>query len=337
MSSSLLEARALQVHFLSRNGTVRAVDGVDFSVARGETLCIVGESGSGKTITSLALLRLVPPPGRIIEGSISFDGVNLLRLSEAQMHAIRGRRMAMIFQNPGSSLDPVYSVGAQLSEILRAHERLGRSEAESRVVSLLREVGISDPGDRLRQYPHELSGGMKQRICIARALLCNPALVLADEPTTALDVTIQAQILELLREMRRRLDMSMVLVTHDMGVVAQMADRVAVMYAGKVCETGSARTIFASPLHPYTRALLESTPRIDRSYRRIRGQRLTAISGRPPDMARPPVGCRFHDRCPDRIADCARVTPVETTVAPGHTVSCIRQGSSAVPVKEHAA
>ncbi len=337
MSTSLLEVQALQVHFISRSSTVRAVDGVDFSVAQGETLCIVGESGSGKTITSLALLRLVPPPGKIVEGSISFEGTDLLRLSDAQMERIRGRRMAMIFQNPGSSLDPVYSVGAQLSEILRAHEKLGRSETESRVVSLLREVGISDPGDRTRQYPHELSGGMKQRICIARALLCKPALVLADEPTTALDVTIQAQILELLREMRRRHDMSMVLVTHDMGVVAQMADRVAVMYAGRVCETGSARTIFASPLHPYTRALLESTPRIDRSYRRVRGQRLTAISGRPPDMAHPPAGCRFHDRCPDRIADCARVTPIETTIAPGHTVSCIRQGSRAAPVEEQAA
>ena len=330
MTDTLVDVRSLYVHFRSQSSTVRAVDGVDFSVTRGETLCIVGESGSGKTITSLALLRLVPPPAKIIKGSINFEGTDILRLSEAQIEKIRGRRMAMIFQNPGSSLDPVYSVGAQLMEILRAHEQVGRGEAGSRIISLLREVGISDPEARLRQYPHELSGGMKQRICIARALLCNPALVLADEPTTALDVTIQAQILELLREMRRRYDMSMILVTHDMGVVAQMADRVAVMYAGRVCETGSVRTIFASPLHPYTRALLDSTPRIDRSYRRVRGQRLSAISGRPPDMARPPAGCRFHDRCPDRIADCARVTPVETTIAPGHTVSCIRQGSRAM-------
>ena len=265
-TESLLEVAGLKVHFKTQAGTVRAVDGVDFSVAPGETLGLVGESGSGKTITSLALLRLVPRPAEIVAGRISFEGKELLERSEKEMTSIRGRRIAMVFQNPAYSLNPIYTIGDQLSEIITAHERVGRKVARERVAELLRLVGIADPLSRIAQFPHELSGGMKQRVCIARALLCNPALVLADEPTTNLDVTIQAQILDLLNELKSRFSTAMILVTHDMGVVARMANRVTVMYAGRICETGDARTIFRNPQHPYTRALLESMPRADQSY-----------------------------------------------------------------------
>ena len=324
----LLSVEGLRVQFPTRDGPVRAVDGVDFHVAAGETLGIVGESGSGKTVSSLSLLRLAPPPARITAGRVVFEGEDLVTASPARLAAIRGRRMAMIFQNPATSLNPVLSIGRQLSEILRWHTGLGRRAAMDRAGELLRLVGIGDPLARLKQYPHELSGGMKQRVGIARALLCEPALLLADEPTTALDVTIQAQILDLLAELRQRLAMSMILVTHDMGVVARMADRITVMYAGRVCETADAATIFAAPQHPYTRALLESVPRIDQSYSGAR-RVLPSIAGRPPDLLHPPAGCRFHARCPEAVADCARIMPREFPVAPGHTVSCIRRGSPA--------
>ena len=326
----LLEVRDLKVHFFTREGVVRAVDGVDYSVNRAETLGIVGESGSGKTVSSLAMLRLVPPPARTVAGQILFDGEDLLTRTPKQMAALRGRRIAMIFQNPATSLNPIYSIGAQLTEILTWHEKASRRDAEARVIELLGLVGISDPATRLRQYPHELSGGMRQRIGIARALLCNPSLVLADEPTTALDVTIQAQILELLAELQARFRMSMVLVTHDMGVVARMATRITVMYAGRVCETADAATIFNTPQHPYTRALLESMPRIDQSYAGPARRVLPSIPGRPPNLLNPPSGCRFHDRCPEAQAECRRLLPVETAVAPGHTVSCLRRGSPGI-------
>ena len=302
------------------------MDGVDFHVAPGETLGIVGESGSGKTVSSLSLLRLAPPPARIVAGRVVFEGEDLLQASPARLAAIRGRRMAMVFQNPATSLNPLLSIGRQLTEILRWHTGMGRRPALDRAAELLHLVGIAEPATRLRQYPHELSGGTRQRVGIARALLCEPALLLADEPTTALDVTVQAQILDLLAGLRRRLAMSMVLVTHDMGVVARMADRITVMYAGRVCETADAATIFAAPQHPYTRALLESVPRIDQSYtgrRRV----LPSIAGRPPDLLHPPPGCRFHGRCPEAVPDCARIMPRESAVGPGHTVSCLRRGS----------
>ncbi len=323
----LLQVRDLRVHFFTRDGIARAVDGVDFHVERGETLGIVGESGSGKTVTSLALLRLVPPPARIVGGGIRFEGEELLAKSPREMARVRGRRIAMVFQNPTTSLNPIASIGAQLGEILRWHQGVRRAEAEARIVALLDLVGIADAGARLRQYPHELSGGMKQRVGIARALLCDPALVLADEPTTALDVTIQAQVLDLLIDLRRRLHMSMVLVTHDMGVVARVADRITVMYAGRVCETAPARRLFAAPLHPYTRALLDSMPRLDRQYG-PGARRLPTIAGQPPNMAHPPAGCRFRTRCPEAMEDCAKLLPVETTVAEGHSVSCLRRGST---------
>ncbi len=328
LRAPLLAVEGLRVQFPTREGTVRAVDGVDFHVGPGETLGIVGESGSGKTVSSLSLLRLAPPPARITGGRVLFEGEDLVTASPARLSAIRGRRMAMIFQNPATSLNPVVSVGRQLSEILRWHTGARREPARDRVEELLRLVGIGDPSARMKQYPHELSGGMKQRVGIARALLCEPALLLADEPTTALDVTIQAQILDLLGDLRRRLSMSVILVTHDMGVVARMADRITVMYAGRVCESAPAATLFEAPLHPYTRALLESMPRVDRSYggaRRV----LPSIAGQPPDLLHPPAGCRFHARCPEAIADCARVMPKEVPVGPDHTVSCIRCGSPA--------
>ena len=326
-TESLLEVAGLKVHFKTQAGTVRAVDGVDFSVAPGETLGLVGESGSGKTITSLALLRLVPRPAEIVAGRISFEGKELLERSEKEMTSIRGRRIAMVFQNPAYSLNPIYTIGDQLSEIITAHERVGRKVARERVAELLRLVGIADPLSRIAQFPHELSGGMKQRVCIARALLCNPALVLADEPTTNLDVTIQAQILDLLNELKSRFSTAMILVTHDMGVVARMANRVTVMYAGRICETGDARTIFRNPQHPYTRALLESMPRADQSYGERGKRRLTSIGGRPPNLIAPPAGCRFHPRCPEVRPECSKLLPEPVEVSPGHKVSCLLRGS----------
>jgi len=330
---SLLRVEGLRVRFDGPAGAVHAVDGVDFHVGAHEVLGLVGESGSGKTMASLALLRMVPAPGRIVAGSIRFEGRDLLGLPAAEMGRLRGERMAMVFQNPAHSLNPLLTIGAQLGEIVRFHKGISRRAAAERVAELLRLVGLSEPLQRMRQYPHEMSGGMKQRVCIARALLCEPALVLADEPTTALDVTIQAQILELLGDLRGRLGMSMLLVTHDMGVVARMADRIVVMYAGRVCETAPARGMFRAPLHPYTAALLESVPRADGAMG-VDGarERLKAIGGRLPDPTALPAGCRFHPRCPEAVAECARLLPIPTEVAPGHSVSCIRRGSDSIPV-----
>jgi oligopeptide/dipeptide ABC transporter ATP-binding protein len=324
----LLAARDLRIHFFTQGGVVRAVDGVDFEVGAQETLGLVGESGSGKTVTSLALLRLVPKPARIVSGTIDFEGEDLLGKPEREMTHLRGRRIAMVFQNPAYSLNPILSIGDQLCEIVMWHEKLGRGEARARVVELLSLVGIGDAPARLAQFPHELSGGMKQRVCIARALLCNPALVLADEPTTNLDVTIQAQILDLLDDLKHRFGTSMVLVTHDMGVVARMADRITVMYAGRICETAPAGEIFANPQHPYTRALLASTPRVDQRYPQGRRAELPAIGGRPPDLRTPPRGCRFHPRCPEAAPECTRLLPEMTPVGPDHAVSCLRRGSA---------
>jgi peptide/nickel transport system ATP-binding protein/oligopeptide transport system ATP-binding protein len=328
--TDLLAVERLKVHFFTQSGIVPAVDGIDFAIRPRETLGLVGESGSGKTMASLAVLRLVPPPARIVGGSLRFQGQNLLTLDNAAMRGLRGKRIAMIFQNPAFSLNPILTIGAQLIEILRWHDPMSRAAARDRAAELLHLVGIADPLHRLRQFPHELSGGMKQRICIARALLCNPALILADEPTTNLDVTIQAQILDLLEELRDRLHMAMLLVSHDMGIVARMAHRITVVYAGRTCETADARGIFHAPLHPYTRALLDSTPRIDRDYEHQARPTLKTIGGRIPDLAAPPSGCRFHPRCPEATAECARLRPEPVQVAPGHIVSCLRRGSPGV-------
>jgi oligopeptide/dipeptide ABC transporter ATP-binding protein len=324
---SLLDVENLQVHFLTRSATLRAVDGVHYSVGSGETLGLVGESGSGKTTSCLALLRLTPRPAQIVGGRVCFEGRDLLTIPEKDMGTVRGKRIAMVFQNPAYSLNPILSIGDQLGEIFAWHEKVGPGEARERVAELLKLVGITDPLARLEQFPHELSVGMKQRVCIARALLCNPALLLADEPTTNLDATIQAQILDLLHGLKHRFNLSMVLVTHDMGVVARMADRIAVMYAGRICETADVRTLFRNPQHPYTRALLESVPRIDRSYARSRAERLRVIAGRPPNLSTPPTGCRFHPRCPEAIAECRHLQPQLTPIAAGHAVSCLKRGS----------
>jgi len=322
----LLDVKDLRVHFYTGSGVVKAVDGVAFGLKPGQTLGLVGESGSGKTVSSLALLRLIPRPGKILSGEIVFENEDLVRKTEDQMIKIRGKKIAMIFQNPAYSLNPIYSIGDQLGEILMWHEKLGRKAAMGRVVELLGLVGITDPESRVRQFPHELSGGMKQRVCIARALLCNPALVLADEPTTNLDVTVQAQILDLLSELRERFHMAMILVTHDMGVVARMAHRITVMYAGRICETADATVIFRNPCHPYTKALLETIPRADHSYTRDKTHRLVAIRGRIPNLVDPPSGCRFHPRCPVAKEECSQILPEPVPVADGHLVSCLNYG-----------
>jgi oligopeptide/dipeptide ABC transporter ATP-binding protein len=327
----LLAVEDLHVHFQSGDGIIRAVNGVDFTVGARETLGLVGESGSGKTITSLALLRLVPRPAKIVRGRIVFENSDLMTLAEREMQTVRGKRIAMVFQNPAYSLNPILSIGDQLSEVYAWHEKVTRRAAMERVAELLNLVGITDPSTRLRQFPHELSGGMKQRVCIARALICNPTLVLADEPTTNLDVTIQSQILYLLDSLKKAFGTSMVLVTHDMGVVARMADRIAVMYAGRMCETADARVIFRNPQHPYTRALLESLPRIDRRYGGTREDRLPMIKGRPPNLAAPPTGCPFHPRCAEAEDACRQFVPQMTSVGPGHTVSCLKRGSAGAP------
>jgi oligopeptide/dipeptide ABC transporter ATP-binding protein len=325
--SDLLSVDDLRVHFFSRSGVAPVVDGLDLTVRPRETVGLVGESGSGKTMASLAVLRLVPPPARVVGGSLRFQDRDLMALDDAEMRKLRGKSIAMIFQNPAYSLNPILTIGDQLIEILRWHESVTQTAARERAAELLRLVGIADPMHRLRQFPHELSGGMKQRICIARALLCDPALVLADEPTTNLDVTIQAQILDLLEELRDRLHMAILLVSHDMGLVARMADRITVIYAGRTCETADARTIFRAPLHPYTRALLESAPRVDHAYEREARPVLRTIAGRIPDLAAPPNGCRFHPRCPEASDECTRLRPVFTEAAPGHFVSCLKRGS----------
>ncbi|MGH7482295.1 MAG: ABC transporter ATP-binding protein [Longimicrobiales bacterium] len=291
----MLEVKDLRTYFHTDAGEARAVDGLSVRVNEGEVLGIVGESGCGKSVASLSVMRLVPtPPGRIMPGSsVRFRGRELLELSEREMRDVRGNDIAMIFQEPMTSLNPVHRVGRQISESLREHRGMGKREARERAVELLRLVGIADPDQRVDAYPHQLSGGMRQRVMIAIALACEPALLIADEPTTALDVTIQAQILELLGELRERLGMAVVLITHDLGVVAEVCDRVAVMYAGQIVETGDVAEIFTSPRHPYTEGLLRAVPRLGRKL-----ERLAVIPGTVPNPTAWPVGCRFYERCP---------------------------------------
>ncbi|AUX22649.1 peptide ABC transporter ATP-binding protein [Sorangium cellulosum] len=313
----LLEVKNLKTHFFTEEGVVRAVDDVSFGVDRGEVLGIVGESGSGKSVTSLSLLRLIPdPPGRIVGGEILLESErgtpeDLLGASEARMERVRGDRIAMIFQDPMTSLNPYLRVSEQLIEVLALHRGMGRAEARRRSVEILQAVGIPAAASRIDDYPHQLSGGMRQRVMIAMALLCDPDLLIADEPTTALDVTIQAQILDLIRERKEALGAAVLLITHDLGVVANMADRVAVMYAGRIVEEGPVRDIFRAPRHPYTIGLSRSIPRLDDA----RGAELVPIPGMPPSLARLPPGCAFHPRCAHAVARCREEPPAPRVVS----------------------
>ena len=316
----LLEVRDLHTHFETEEGVGRAVDGVSFTVEAGRTLGILGESGCGKSVTALSILRLVSPPGRIVSGEIRYRGEDLLQRSEREMRQIRGGEIAMIFQEPMTSLNPVFTVGNQIGEAVRLHQSLDRGAVWQRVIDALRRVEIPDPERRAKSYPHELSGGMRQRAMIAMALACEPSLLIADEPTTALDVTIQAQILELLRGLRDSLGMAMMLITHDLGIVAEQADEVAVMYAGRIVERGSAIDVFERPLHPYTVALMQAGGRHEGAPR----HRLDALPGTVPSLFRRPSGCRFRDRCVRAIAECADIDPMLEEKAPAHEAACIR-------------
>src|SRR5437867_10665900 len=317
---TLLEVKNLQTHFVTHGGVVRAVDDVSWDVNESETVALVGESGCGKSVSALSIMRLVPAPaGRIVGGQVLFRGRDLLALAEEEMRRVRGREIAMIFQEPMTSLNPVLSVGRQLTEGGEIHLGLSPAEARVRVLELLGLVGIADPERRLVQYPHQFSGGMRQRMMIAMALVCRPALVLADEPTTALDVTIQAQILELLKDLSRRLGVAMLMITHNLGVVARYADRVNVMYAGRIVERGTARQLYATPRHPYTLGLLHSVPRLDAPRR----ARLDPIEGQPPDLTRLPPGCAFAPRCAFRVARCVEERPALRPVGPdGQLAAC---------------
>jgi oligopeptide/dipeptide ABC transporter ATP-binding protein len=320
----LLDVRDLHTEFRTGAGIVRAVDGVSYTVEQGETVAIVGESGCGKSVGALSILRLIPdPPGRITRGQVLFLGRDLMSLPNAQMREVRGGDIGMVFQEPMTSLNPVLSIGRQITETVEQHCGVDRAAAHKRAIELLGLVGIADPARRLKQYPHELSGGMRQRVMIAIAIACDPKLIIADEPTTALDVTIQAQILELMNGLTRRLNAALIIITHNLGVVARYARRVNVMYAGRIVETGPATAIYHNPRHPYTMALLQSVPRLDRPRR----ARLDPVDGQPPDLTRLDEGCAFRPRCRFAIDACAKARPPLEPVAPaGHRSACLRAG-----------
>jgi oligopeptide/dipeptide ABC transporter ATP-binding protein len=319
VSGPLLEVRHLSTHYVSARGTrvTRAVDDVSLALDEGGTLGVVGESGSGKTTLALSLLRLLPPAGRIVSGEINFEGEDLLRKSAAEMRRIRGKRIAMILQDPMASLNPLFTVGDQVAEPIRVHEGASRRSAWSRALGLLKAVRISAPEARVREYPHQMSGGMRQRIVGAIAISCEPRLLIADEPTTSLDLTIQAQYLNLLRDLQRARNLALIFITHNLGIVAKMCDQVAVMYGGRLVESGPIGRIYNAPAHPYTRALLESIPRLGDNRKR-----LTAIDGQPPDPAALPGGCAFHPRCPKVMDRCRGEAPPEFKVAESHTSRC---------------
>jgi peptide/nickel transport system ATP-binding protein len=330
---NLLEIRDLRTYFYTEDGIVKAVDGVDLEVRQGETLGIVGESGSGKSVTSLSIMRLVDEPGRIVEGEIIFDGRSLLELSENEMTEVRGDRISMIFQQPKSSLNPVFRIGEQITEVLTIHRSLDDETAHKRAIELLKLVGIPDPELRVDTYPHELSGGMAQRVMIAMALACLPELLIADEPTTALDVTIQAQILDLMRDLRERMNVSIILITHDMGVIAEMAERVVVMYAGRIQEGAPAADLFAAPKHPYTVGLLHSMPVLGRVE-----EELAVIPGTPAQPINLPPGCRFASRCRARVhyglEVCTQIEPDLLAVGAERTVRCWLYHPDYAPLEE---
>jgi len=328
---ALLEVDNLRTHFFTREGVVRAVDGVSFAVDKGKTLGVVGESGCGKSVTALSIMRLLPqPPARIVGGEVRFEGLDLVQLPENSFEDVRGNEIAMIFQDPMTSLNPTLRIGTQIAETMEAHLGYGRDQARKRAIELLEEVHIPNAKERLNDYPHRFSGGMRQRVMIAIAISCNPKLLIADEPTTALDVTVQAGVLDLLEELQEEHEMAMIVITHDMGVVAEVADDIVVMYAGQIVEQASALELFDHPEHPYTEALLGALPQIEGAG--IREGRLTAIPGRPPDLADPPPACRFAPRCPfaDRGDSCAKEMPELREVRPGHLVR------SAHPASERA-
>jgi peptide/nickel transport system ATP-binding protein len=322
MAERLLDVKNLKTYFFTDEGTVRAVDGIDLHIDKGETLGVVGESGCGKSVTALSIMKLIPqPPGKIVEGSINYDGRDLVNLPANQMRKIRGKEISMIFQEPMTSLNPVFTCGEQIAEALRLHEGLGRRDAMDKTVEMLKIVHIPNAERRVKEYPHQLSGGMRQRIMIAMALSCSPKLLIADEPTTALDVTIQAQILELLNELKAKLKMAVMLITHDMGVIAETAQRVVVMYAAKVAEEAPVGDLFKEPLHPYTQGLLRSIPRIDLAA--TQKQRLEAIGGTVPTLRGNILpGCRFAPRCAFAKSVCTEKDPVIKEVKPGHLVAC---------------
>ena len=319
--ATLLQVRNLTTQFFTSSGTVRAVDNVTFDVTEGETVAVVGESGCGKSVSALSILRLVPwPPGKIVGGSINFMGQHLLEMGDEDIRRVRGREISMVFQEPMTSLNPVLSIGLQLTETMQHHLGLSSAQALKRAAELLEMVGIAEPKRRLAQFPHHLSGGMRQRVMIAVALSCEPKLIIADEPTTALDVTIQAQILELMKDLTKRLGVALVVITHNLGVVARYADRVNVMYAGKIIEMGSAQQIYHQPHHPYTLGLLASVPRMDQP----RGTRLIPIDGQPPDLTRLDGGCAFRPRCRFAVDRCAQEFPPLENIDSGHVSACWR-------------
>jgi len=322
MSRHLLEIRGLKTHFATDEGMVHAVDGVDLAIDRGETLGVVGESGCGKSVTALSVMRLLAmPPARIVAGEILWQGRDLLRLGAEEMRRIRAREIAMVFQEPMTSLNPVYSIGEQIAEVIRLHQGIGRRAALEKTIDMLKLVHIPHPERRVRDYPHQFSGGMRQRVMIAMALSCNPKLLIADEPTTALDVTIQAQILDLLAELKEKFGMAVMLITHAMGVIAETAQRVVVMYAGKVIEEAAVEELFSEPRHPYTQGLIRSIPRIDTAA--LSKQRLEAIAGVVPSLLEPAPGCRFAPRCCFARAQCTAQTPPLREIRRGHKVACV--------------
>ncbi|HTE37453.1 MAG TPA: ABC transporter ATP-binding protein [Reyranella sp.] len=319
MNAPLLELRRLAVSFATDDGTVQAVDGIDLALQRGRTLGLVGESGCGKSVTSLAVMGLLPPENSRVSGEVHFEGRDLLKIAPNELRDLRGARLAMIFQEPMTSLNPAYTIGNQIIEAIQRHQGLNAADARARAIAVLKLVRISNPEKRVDDYPHKLSGGMRQRAMIAMALACGPQLLIADEPTTALDVTIQAQILDLMRGLRRDTGTAIILITHDLGVVAEMADDVAVMYAGQIVERAPVASLFARPEHPYTVGLLGSIPKLDQ-----RRERLPSIEGRVPDMAHPPEGCRFAARCPFVEPACRDAVPPLVEVAPDHLTRCRR-------------
>jgi peptide/nickel transport system ATP-binding protein len=328
----LLEVRDLSVSFRTEDGTVRAVNGVSFTLWPGETLGIVGESGSGKSVTMMSVMRLITDPNARFEGEVFYKGRDLMKLNRDEMRAVRGSEMAMIFQDPMTSLNPVYRVGWQISEQIRAHEPISRQAAHKRAIDLLGAVGIPHPAERVNDYPHQFSGGMRQRVMIAMALSCNPDLLIADEPTTALDVTIQAQILTLIKKLKEDFGSAVVLITHDMGVMADIADRVAVMYAGRIAEEGTKDDLFYDPQHPYTWGLLGSIARLDRP----KPRRLTAIPGLPPSLIRLPEGCAFASRCPHRFDRCSQLPALTDKIGGGHLDACHLQPDQKARLRERA-